>query len=123
MVDRPQANTSASSGPQPLITLTQAAATKILSMMDKEEKPGYALRLGVVPGGCAGLSYDMRFQKTPYDNDLIFEQHGIKVIINPESAALLKQTEIDYVDTLKDSGFKYRNPNAKSSCGCGTSFS
>src|SRR5689334_6856410 len=97
---------------QPLITLTESAAKKIVSMMEKEGKQGFALRVGVVTGGCAGLSYDLRFQKTPYDNDRVFEQHGLKVIINEEAATLLKQTEIDYVDTLKESGFKYRNPNA-----------
>jgi len=108
---------------QPLITLTDSAVKKIMSMMEKEGKQGYALKVGVVTGGCAGLSYDLRLQKTPYDNDIIFEQKGLKVCINEESAKLLKRTEIDYVDTLKESGFKYRNPNAKSSCGCGTSFS
>jgi iron-sulfur cluster assembly protein len=108
---------------EPLITLTESAANKIKSMMEKDGKQGFALRVGVVTGGCAGLSYDLRFQKTPYDNDRIFEQHGLKVLINEEAAQLLKRTEIDYVDTLKESGFKYRNPNAKSSCGCGTSFS
>ena len=91
--------------------------------MEKEGKQGYALKVGVVTGGCAGLSYDLRLQKTPYENDMVFECKGLKVCINDEAAKLLKKTEIDYVDTLKESGFKYRNPNAKSSCGCGTSFS
>ena len=108
---------------EPLITLTDSAVKKIQSMMEKENKPGYALKVGVVTGGCAGLSYDLRLQKTPYKNDIIFDQKGLTVCINEESAKLLKRTEIDYVDTLKESGFKYRNPNAKSSCGCGTSFS
>ena len=108
---------------EPLITLTDSAVKKVQSMMEKENKQGYALKVGVVTGGCAGLSYDLRLQKTPYENDIIFDQKGLKVCINEESAKLLKRTEIDYVDTLKESGFKYRNPNAKSSCGCGTSFS
>ena len=118
-----QQNNPSGNKDESLITLTESAAQKVKSMMEKEGKQGFALRVGVVTGGCAGLSYDMRFQKTPYENDKIFEQHGLKVIINEEAAALLKRTEIDYVDTLKESGFKYRNPNAKSSCGCGTSFS
>ena len=91
--------------------------------MKKEGKESYALRVGVTPGGCAGLSYDLRFQKAPYDNDFIFEQGDLKIFINPESLSYLQGIEIHYVDTLKESGFQYRNPNAKSSCGCGTSFS
>lgn len=105
------------------VTLTPAAVEKIKSMMQKEGKEGFCLRVGVIPGGCAGFSYDMRFQKTPYENDSVFEQSGLTLIINPESLTLLQGIEIHYVDTLKESGFQYRNPNAKSSCGCGTSFS
>ena len=108
---------------QPVVTLTEAAAVKIQAMMAKEGRQGYALRFGVVTGGCAGLSYEMKFQKTPYDNDISFQQNGINIIVNQESVEFVKGIEIDYVDTLKESGFKYKNPKAKSSCGCGTSFS
>jgi len=108
---------------KPIVTLTDAAASKIKAMMEKEGKTGYALRFGVVTGGCAGLSYEMKFQKNPYDNDIAFEQKGIPVIINQESVEFVTGIEIDYVDTLRESGFKYKNPQAKSSCGCGTSFS
>ena len=108
---------------EPIVTLTDAAAEKVKAMMHKEAKEGYALRFGVTTGGCAGLSYEMKFQKNPYDNDVSFEQKGLKVIVNQESIEFVKGIQIDYVDTLKESGFKYSNPNAKSSCGCGTSFS
>lgn len=107
----------------PIITLTDSAVEKIKSMMAKEGKEGYALRFGLVPGGCAGLSYELKFQKNPYDNDVVFQQKGLTVIINQESVELVKGVEVDYIDTLRESGFKYKNPNAKSSCGCGTSFS
>ncbi len=107
----------------PIATLTDSAVEKIKSMMTKEGKEGYALRLGVTTGGCAGLSYEMKFQKNPYDNDIVYEQKGLTVIVNQESLEFLKGIEVDYVDTLRESGFKYKNPNAKSSCGCGTSFS
>ena len=107
----------------PIVTLTDAAIQKIRSMMAKEGKEGYALRFGLTTGGCAGLSYEMKFQKSPYENDIFYDFKGLEVIINQESVDLVKGVEIDYVDTLKDSGFKYSNPNAKSSCGCGTSFS
>ncbi len=91
--------------------------------MLKEGKEGYSLRFGVVTGGCAGLSYEMKFQKNPYENDFVSQQKGLTVIINQESAEFVKGIQVDYVDTLRESGFKYSNPNAKSSCGCGTSFS
>ena len=107
----------------PIVTLTDSAVEKVKSMMVKEGKEGYSLRFGVAPGGCAGLSYEMKFQKSAYDNDIVFEHKGLTVIVNQESADLVKGIQIDYVDTLRESGFKYSNPNAKSSCGCGTSFS
>ena len=108
---------------QPVVTLTDAAIKKLLDMREKEGKSECGLRIGVVPGGCAGLSYDLRFQKNPYDNDTVIEQGDMKILINPESLSFIKGLEIDYVDTLKESGFKYLNPNAQKSCGCGTSFS
>ena len=116
-------NTSQEKNRSPVIRLTPAAVEKVKSMRQKEGKEGYCLRVGVVTGGCAGLSYDLRLQKKPYDNDVIFEQDGLTIVMNPESIDFLKRTEIHYVDTLKESGFHYKNPNASSSCGCGTSFS
>ncbi len=107
----------------PVISLTEPAVAKIKSMMEKEGKSGYYLRIGVATGGCAGLSYEMSFQKRIYDNDLVNSQGDLQVAINEDCVPFLKGVQIDYVDTLKESGFKYRNPNAKSSCGCGTSFS
>ena len=107
----------------PIVTLTDSAVEKVKSMMAKEGKEGYALRFGLTTGGCAGLSYEMKFQKNPYENDIVFEQKGLTVIVNQESLQYVKGVQIDYVDTLRESGFKYSNPNAKSSCGCGTSFS
>lgn len=116
-------NISTQNSSKPIVTLTPAAVEKVRSMMQKENKPEHGLRVGVVTGGCAGLSYEMRLQKAPYDNDTVHEQDGLKIFINNESIDFLKGIVIDYVDTLKESGFKYNNPNAKSSCGCGTSFS
>lgn len=116
-------NTTPKTPNQPVVVLTDAAIEKVRSMMAKEGKDGYALRVGVVTGGCAGLSYEMKFQKNPYDNDKTSEQNGLRIIVNEESAPFLQGIQIDYVDTLKESGFKYKNPNASSSCGCGTSFS
>lgn len=111
------------SGKKPIVTLTNDAVEKLKAMMVKDGKEGAGIRLGVVTGGCAGLSYDLRFQKNPYENDIIIEQSGLKIFVNPESVSFLFGTEIHYVDTLKESGFQYKNPNAQNSCGCGTSFS
>jgi iron-sulfur cluster assembly accessory protein len=108
---------------QPLVTLTPAAIEKLKSMMVKDGKEDNGLRVDVVPGGCAGLSYSLRFQRKPYDNDKVFMQGDLQVFINKESLQYLKGTTIDFIDTLKESGFKYKNPNASGSCGCGTSFS
>jgi iron-sulfur cluster assembly protein len=108
---------------KPLVTLTDSAAAKIKSMMEKEGKQGYGLRFGVLTGGCAGLSYQMSFQKNAYDNDHVVDDNGIRIFVNDESVQFIQGIQIDYVDTLKESGFKYHNPKAKSTCGCGTSFS
>ncbi|VAX37087.1 hypothetical protein MNBD_UNCLBAC01-1602 [hydrothermal vent metagenome] len=107
----------------PVIHLTDTAIEKVNSMKAKEGKVAHYLRVGVITGGCAGLSYDMRFQKEPYENDTIIEKNGLKILINQESIPFIKGLEIDYQDTLKQSGFQYKNPNAQSSCGCGSSFS
>lgn len=108
---------------KPILRLTDAAVEKVKSMMEKEGRQDCGLRVDVVTGGCAGLSYDLRFQKKPYDNDIVVEQGDLRIFINPESRPFLNGVEIDYADTLKASGFQYKNPNAKNSCGCGISFS
>ncbi|MFT5387561.1 MAG: iron-sulfur cluster assembly protein [Candidatus Omnitrophota bacterium] len=105
------------------ISLTPSAVKKVKLMMERDDKENAGLRVDVVTGGCAGMSYEMRFQNNPYDNDHIIKQDGLKMFINPQSAVFLNGIAIDYKDTLKESGFEYVNPNASSSCGCGTSFS
>jgi iron-sulfur cluster assembly accessory protein len=93
---------------KPILRLTDAAVTKVKSMMEKEGKQGCGLRVDVVTGGCAGLSYDLRFQKNPYDNDVVVEQGDLRIFVNPESRPFLQGAEINYVDTLKESGFQLR---------------
>ncbi len=100
-----------------MISLTPAALEKIRAMQKKEEKKDCGLRFGVVTGGCAGFSYEMNFQKRSFENDIVIEIEDIRIFINEESAPFIKGTQIDYADTLKESGFKYRNPNAQGSCG------
>ncbi len=118
-----QNQTTSETRTKSIIELTPAAINKIKAMMDKDGKADHYLRVGVLTGGCAGLSYDMSFQKKVFDNDYTDEQGGIRIAINEDCETFLSRVKIDYVDSLKESGFKYINPNAKSSCGCGTSFS
>ncbi len=105
------------------LTLTESAVQKVKEMQARDGKEDAGLRVDVVTGGCAGMSYEMRFQKNPYDNDHILKQEGLQIFVNPQSAVFLNGISIDYKDTLKESGFQYHNPNAESSCGCGISFS
>ena len=82
----------------------------------------YALRLKVQGGGCSGFSYDLYFDQ-PQDIDHAFESHGVKLICDQMSLMYLMGTEVDYVEGLHGAGFKFKNPNVKSTCGCGSSFS
>ena len=106
------------------IDLTERAAEKVKGLMKKQKQEGYGLRIKVSAGGCAGLSYGLEIEKEPdVQKDRIFDFHGVKVFLDGKSLQILNGTSIDYIETLKESGFKFNNPNAKSSCGCGSSFS
>lgn len=106
--------------PAPL-TLTERAATKINAILAKEARA--FLRVAVNGGGCSGFSYAFEFADSPEDDDRLVERDGARVLIDETSIEFLKDSEIDYVDELIGAAFKINNPNAKSSCGCGTSFS
>ncbi len=104
------------------ISLTQAAIEEVKRMAQKETKPDVGLRLGVKGGGCSGLSYFMNFDlKKEKDNEFDFE--GLKVYVDPKSLLYLKGTTLDYADSLQDKGFRFVNPQASKTCGCGESFS
>jgi iron-sulfur cluster assembly accessory protein len=120
--DKPAERQNPSQG-KPILRLTASAVDKVKAMMAKEGKKGCGLRISVVTGGCAGFSYEMRLQKNSYENDVILQQDDLMIFIHQESVPFLNGIEIDYVDSLKESGFKYKNPNAHNSCGCGESFS
>jgi len=107
--------------PQP-VHLSERAAEMVKSAMDQEGLAGHGLRVGVMGGGCAGLQYLLDFSETPSDDDMVAEENGITMYIDPFSAAHLIGTTIDYVDSLQGSGFKFENPNIQRSCGCGSSF-
>jgi iron-sulfur cluster insertion protein len=105
-----------------MITVTDVAANKIKELM-VEEKDVVGLRVYVRGGGCHGYQYGMAFENKIGEDDTVVEKNGIQVILDPQSAPLLSGAEVDYVDSLQGSGFAVKNPQAKTTCGCGSSFS
>jgi len=103
------------------ITLTEAAASHIAKFLKNRGK-GAGLRLGVKTSGCSGMAYLLEFADQIEAEDSVFEDHGIKVIIDPKSLVYLDGTELDFVKEGLNEGFKFNNPNVKGQCGCGESF-
>jgi iron-sulfur cluster assembly protein len=107
----------------PLIALTERAQREILGIFARERPgAGAALRLGVIGGGCSGLSYEMHFDERR-DTDQVLEFDGFAVVLDPKSSIYLKGITLDFQDGLKGKGFVFSNPNASNTCGCGESFS
>jgi len=106
-----------------VITLTDAATSKVKDLIDAEGEPELALRVAVRPGGCSGFSYEMFFDSDVAPDDLTVEQGGVRVVVDPSSAQLLTGATLDYKDGLQQAGFSINNPNAQRTCGCGQSFS
>lgn len=104
-----------------MITVTDKAAAKVLEIAQAEDLMNQGLRLRVVGGGCAGFTYDLYFEDQVGDLDEEFESNGVKLYVDPLSLQYLEDTEIDYVDGVHSSGFKFNNPKATGSCGCGSS--
>ena len=105
-----------------MFTVTEMAAKEIQTLINQYNNPGLGLRVKVLAGGCSGYSYDLAFDDQVQENDMIFESYGVKVLIDDRSFKVLDGTQLDYVDTMLGRGFTFSNPNAKSTCGCGTSF-
>jgi iron-sulfur cluster insertion protein len=105
------------------ITITDSAAERIGQLVQMEGDPGLMLRLAISGGGCAGFSYGFSLDKTVNADDVTFERNGVKVVIDRTSLDLLAGAEIDFVEDLGGATFQVRNPNATSTCGCGSSFS
>ncbi|MBU0499144.1 MAG: iron-sulfur cluster assembly protein IscA [Gammaproteobacteria bacterium] len=103
------------------ITLTEAAANHVAKFLKNRGK-GVGLRLGVKTSGCSGMAYLLEFADELVEGDQVFEDHGVKVIIDPKSLAYLDGTELDFVKEGLNEGFKFNNPNVKGQCGCGESF-
>lgn len=109
-------------GNEKLILVTEPAGVKLQSLIAREEKGDY-LRVKITGGGCNGLSYKMKFVAEPKRGDIMVISSDAKVIVDTKSALYLKGTHLDYSDKMVGGGFKFSNPNAKSSCSCGESFS
>ena len=106
-----------------MITLTPTAVGKVKEILDAQEPQPEGLRISVVGGGCSGFSYSMAFENTPGMLDKTYQFEGLKVFIDQASMLYLDGAEVDYVESMEGSGFKFNNPQVKSTCGCGSSFS
>lgn len=105
------------------VTLTDTAINKVREILDMQDPKPAGLRISVVGGGCSGFSYSMAFESAPGLMDKVYNFEGLKVFIDQASLLYLDGARVDYVETLEGSGFKFDNPNVKSTCGCGSSFS
>jgi iron-sulfur cluster assembly protein len=117
-MDNPQ-NDQSGSG----LTLTGNAIQQVKSLLARNKREDHGLRVAVTDGGCSGFSYQLNFDNEPKPNDTVLEFDGLKVFIDGSSASYLEGTVIDYVAGIYGGGFKFSNPNATGTCGCGTSFS
>lgn len=112
-----------SSQPEKTVKVTDTAVAKIGELIAVEGDPGLALRMAVRPGGCSGFSYEMFFDSQIDGDDIVEEFGEVKVVVDPQSAEMVKGSTIDYKDGLMGAGFHIDNPNVSRTCGCGNSFS
>ena len=105
------------------LKLTAKAVQQVKSLLARSENIDHALRISVSDGGCSGFSYQLNFAKEPKPGDLTLDLENLSVYVDPESIPFLQGTVIDFVSGLYGGGFKFANPNATGTCGCGTSFS
>ena len=103
------------------ISLTDAAAERVRTYLDKREQH-LGLRLGVTKTGCSGYSYVINYAEAIGEDDVVFEDKGVKVVIDPEALSLIDGSEVDFVKSGLNEAFSFRNPNIKGECGCGESF-
>jgi iron-sulfur cluster assembly accessory protein len=106
----------------PPISLTPNAVAKVKEIMSQQNPVPAGLRVSVVGGGCSGFSYSMQFENGAGMMDKVFDMDGLKVYVDATSIMYLNGCRVDYVETLEGAGFKFENPNVKSTCGCGSSF-
>src|SRR5438874_3079997 len=104
------------------LTLTSKAVAKVKEIMGQQNPQPSGLRVGVVGGGCSGFSYSMAFENSPGMMDKVYDFDGLKVYVDATSLMYLNGCSVDYIESLEGAGFKFENPNVKSTCGCGSSF-
>ena len=105
------------------LTVTSRAAAKVAELISDEANPGLRLRVYVTGGGCSGFQYGLMIEEGGGVGDQLFESNGVRLFVDPVSVSYLKGAEVDFVDTITGGGFTIKNPNATSTCGCGSSFS
>ena len=105
------------------LVFTDSAASKVRELIDEEDEKGLMLRVFISGGGCSGFQYGFTFDKDENDGDTVVENQGVKLLVDPMSVQYLTGAEIDYSEGLEGSQFVIRNPNASTTCGCGSSFS
>ena len=105
-----------------MINVSETAASKISELLIEENKGGSGLRVFVQGGGCSGFQYGLMIEETPGSGDQVIESNGIRLFVDPISIRYLKGAEVDFVDNIAGGGFTIKNPNARSTCGCGQSF-
>lgn len=105
-----------------MVTLTTAASSKVKEFLAQHNKPEAGLRVRVVGGGCSGFQYQLALDESASAEDQVYEQDGIKLFVDNRSLLHLDGTEIDYIEDIMGAGFRFNNPNATGSCGCGESF-
>lgn len=126
LTTQPPSSTTTTSSATPAagaLKLTERAIAQVKQIIQAQGFEGHFFSVRVVPAGCSGFGYDLNLTKDAREGDSIWEQDGVKIAIDAESKQYLAGTEVDFVTGLHGSGFKFINPNAKSSCGCGNSFS
>lgn len=106
-----------------MLTLTESAQKAVDRFIQGAEEPAQGLRIAVTGGGCSGMQYAMALEAEAKADDTILECGVVKVFVDPQSAPLLDGVTVDFLDSMEGSGFKFENPNATNSCGCGSSFS
>ena len=105
-----------------LVEMSPVAVEQLQKLLAQQDNPELALRVFVYPGGCSGMSYGMAFEDEFSEDDMLFTQGGMRLVVDENSAHYLKGAQIDFEDSLMGGGFRIENPNAVSSCGCGHSF-
>ncbi len=105
-----------------MISLTDRAIDKVREFIGQQEEPYEGIRVAVVAGGCSGFEYKMNLERASREDDQVLTLDGVKVFVDEQSMLYLDGTQIDFIESVKGSGFSFHNPNAKGTCGCGESF-